>query len=475
MSSSRFQAFVDRQFDQSILPVLQEYVRIPNKSPAFAPQWQQDGHMDRAVELLASWCRRQDVPGMTVDVHRLEGRTPVLVCDIPGDLPECVLLYGHLDKQPEFTGWAPGLSPWEPVIRDGKLYGRGGADDGYATFASLSAVMALQAAKIPLPRCVVLIEASEESGSIDLPAHLKALGPRIPEPALVICLDAECGNYSQLWCTTSLRGVAGGTLRVKVLTEGVHSGMGTGIAATPFRLLQQLLARVEDPATGEIRLPALHAEIPADRRAQIRNAARILGDEVAAKLPFAAGVRPVTNDPAELLTNSSWRPTLAVTGAEGLPALAAAGNVLLPEIAVKLSMRLPPTVDASTASAALREALTHDPPYGARVSFEAGGGMAGWNAPSFAPWLEASMQRASQQVFGRDAVHLGCGGSIPFMGMLGAQFPRTQFLITGVLGPHSNAHGPNEFLDLAYTKKIIACVAEVLSDFAARKGERAAA
>jgi len=475
MSASRFQAGIDRQFDDSILPVLQDYVRIPNKSPAFAPQWQQDGHMDRAVDLLAAWCRRQSAPGMTVDVHRLTGRTPLLVCDIPGELPDCVLLYGHLDKQPEFTGWAPGLSPWEPVIRDGRLYGRGGADDGYATFASLAAVMALQAAKVPLPRCVVLIEASEESGSIDLPAHLAALGSRIPEPSLVICLDAECGNYSQLWCTTSLRGVAGGTLRVKVLTEGVHSGMGTGIAATPFRLLQQLLARVEDPATGEIRLPALHAAIPADRSAQIRNAARILGDEVAAKLPFATGVRPVTDDPAELLTNSTWRPTLAVTGAEGLPALASAGNVLLPEIAVKLSMRLPPTVDAAAASAALRDALTRDPPYGARVSFEAGGGMAGWNAPSFAPWLEAAMQRASQQVFGRDAVHLGCGGSIPFMGMLGAQFPKTQFLITGVLGPQSNAHGPNEFLDLAYTKKIIACVAEVLGDFATRHRASSAA
>ena len=177
----------------------------------------------------------------------------------------------------------------------------------------------------------------------------------------------------------------------------------------------------------------------------------------------------LADGPVQLLGNSTWRATLAVTGAEGLPPLAAAGNVLLPQIALKLSVRLPPTVDATRATKLLGETLLRDPPYGAQVTFKPEHGMAGWNAPSFAPWLEASMQRASQLVFGHEAVHVGCGGSIPFMGMLGAQYPNTQFLITGVLGPQSNAHGPNEFLDIAYTKKITACVAEVLADHAARK------
>jgi acetylornithine deacetylase/succinyl-diaminopimelate desuccinylase-like protein len=475
MSASRYQSFIDRQFDTSILPVLEDYVRIPNKSPAFAPDWQSEGHMQRAVELLAGWCRAQPVAGMRVEVRTLPGRTPLLVCDIPGDLPETVLLYGHLDKQPEFTGWAPGLSPWQPVIRDGRLYGRGGADDGYAVFGAVSAVMSLQAAGVPLPRCIVLIEASEESGSVDLPAHLESLGDAFPEPALVICLDAECANYDQLWCTTSLRGLVGGTLRIRMLREGVHSGMGTGIAATPFMVLRALLSRIEDQATGEITLDALRVELPADRRAQIERAARILGPGVAARMPFVAGARPISADPAELLTRNTWRATLAVTGAEGLPPLGSAGNVLLPEIALKLSIRIPPAIDAAAATAALRDALESSPPFGAEVRLENAGGMQGWNAPSFAPWLEDSMQRASQTVFGRDVVHLGCGGSIPFMGMLGERFPHTQFLITGVLGPQSNAHGPNEFLDIAYTRKLIACVAEVLGDFAARRaGQRAA-
>ncbi len=475
MSASRYQSFIDRQFDESILPVLEQYVRIPNKSPAFAPDWETEGHMERAVELLAGWCRAQPIPGLRVDVRRLPGRTPLLLCDIPGQLPETVLLYGHLDKQPEFTGWSPGLGPWEPVIRDGRLYGRGGADDGYAVFGSLSAVMALQAARQPLPRCIVLIEASEESGSIDLPAHLAALGADFPAPALVICLDAECANYEQLWCTTSLRGLVGGTLRIRMLREGVHSGMGTGIAANPFMVLRQLLSRIENPDTGEITVPALRVELPADRREQIVRAARILGSGVAAKLPLVSGARPLTTDPEELLIRNTWRATLAVTGADGLPPLASAGNVLLPELAVKLSIRLPPTVDASVATRAVREALEAAPPFGAEVRFENASGMNGWNAPSFAPWLEQAMQCASQTVFGRDVVHLGCGGSIPFMGMLGERFPDTQFLITGVLGPQSNAHGPNEFLDLAYTKKIIACVAEVLGEFALRQSSARAA
>jgi acetylornithine deacetylase/succinyl-diaminopimelate desuccinylase-like protein len=461
---------VNRTWDDSIVPTLTEYVRIPNKSPMFDPQWEAHGYMEKAVELLAGWCRAQPIPGARVEVHRLPGRTPLLLIDVPGELPGCVLLYGHLDKQPEFTGWDAGLGPWQPVIRDGKLYGRGAADDGYAVFASLTAIAALKAQQVRLPRCVVLIEACEESGSDDLPAHLAALGDSIGEPSLVVCLDAECGNYQQVWCTTSLRGNLVGTLRIRVLTEGVHSGMATGIAPTPFRILEQLLARLENPVTGDLLLDELHASLPPDRRAQVGVAANVLGAEVAGKLPWAPGVQPVSNDPAELLINSTWRGTLAVTGAEGLPEIGSAGNVLLPELAMKLSVRLPPTCDAARATQAVRDALTRDPPYGAQVTLEGASATGGWNAPAFAPWLEESIARASRAVYGREAVHVGCGGTIPFMGMLGARFPRTQFFITGVLGPHANAHGPNEFLHIDYAKKLTACVSLVLVDHARTLG-----
>ncbi len=466
MDLEQLSATVNKTWDDSIVERLTAYVRIPNKSPMFDPQWEAHGHMEKAVQLMAEWCRAQPLPGARTDIRRLPGKTPLLLVDVPGELPGSVLLYGHLDKQPEFTGWLPGLGPWEPVIRDGKLYGRGAADDGYAVFSSLTAIAALKAQRVPLPRCVVLIEACEESGSSDLPAHLTALGDAIGDPSLVVCLDAECGNYSQVWCTTSLRGNLVGTLQVRVLTEGVHSGMATGIAPTPFRILQQLLARLENPVTGDLLLDELHVTLPADRRVQASAAAQVLGKSVAGKIPWAPGVKPVSNDPTELIINNSWRGTLAVTGAEGLPALESAGNVLLPELALKLSMRLPPTCDAARALQAVREALLRDPPYGAQVTFDDGSATGGWNAPAFAPWLEESIARASRAVYGKDAVHIGSGGTIPFMGMLGTRFPKTQFFITGVLGPHSNAHGPNEFLHIDYAKKLTACVSLVLADHA---------
>ncbi len=466
MDLQRLNGFIVRAWDGSIIERLTTYVRIPNKSPLFDPLWESHGYMERAVQLMAEWCRQQPLPGMHIEVRRLPGRTPLLLADIPGELPGSVLLYGHLDKQPEFSGWLPGLGPWEPVLRDGKLYGRGAADDGYAVFSSLTAIAALKEQGVRLPRCVVLIEACEESGSDDLPAHLEALGAGIGEPALVVCLDAECGNYEQVWCTTSLRGNVVGTLTVRVLTEGVHSGMATGIAPTPFRILEQLLARIENPVTGDLLPDELHVPLPPDRRAQAVTAAQVLGNEVAGKLPWAAGVQPVSNDPAELLINSSWRATLAVTGADGLPPIASAGNVLLPQLAVKLSLRTPPTCDAPRAAQALREILERDPPYGAEVRFELDSANTGWNAPAFAPWLEQSIARASQAIYGRGAVNIGCGGTIPFMGMLGERFPHTQFFITGVLGPHANAHGPNEFLHLDYAKKLTACVSLVLADYA---------
>ncbi|GAC1455060.1 MAG: M20 family metallopeptidase [Steroidobacteraceae bacterium] len=466
MDLEQLTASIGRTWDDSIVDRLTAYVRIPNKSPMFDPDWEANGHMEKAVQLMAAWCREQPLPGARTDIRRLPGKTPLLLVDVPGELPGCVLLYGHLDKQPEFTGWLPGLGPWEPVVRDGKLYGRGAADDGYAVFSSLTAIAALKAQQVRLPRCVVLIEACEESGSFDLPAHLEALGDEIGDPSLVVCLDAECGNYSQMWCTTSLRGNLVGTLRVRVLTEGVHSGMATGIAPTPFRILEQLLARLEDPVTGDLLLDELHVTLPPDRRAQVSAAAQVLGESVAGKLPWAAGVQAVSNDPAELLINSTWRGTLAVTGANGLPALGSAGNVLLPELAVKLSMRLPPTCDAARALQAVREALLRDPPYGAQVTFENESSTGGWNAPALAPWLEQSIARASRAVYAQEAVHIGCGGTIPFMGMLGARFPQTQFFITGVLGPHANAHGPNEFLHLGYARKLTACVSLVLADHA---------
>ena len=474
MNMERLTRYIDTAWDQSIVPALSEYIRIPNKSVHFDPQWEEHGHMQRAAELMKAWCEKHALPGMKVEIVRLPGLTPLLYIEVPASggaaarSNDCVLLYGHMDKQPEFSGWAEGLDPWTPVLRDGRLYGRGGADDGYAVFGSLLALRALADQNIPFARSVILIEATEESGSPDLPAYIDALADRIGEPSLVVCLDAECGNYDQFWCTTSLRGNLIGTLRVEVLTEGVHSGMASGIVPSSFRIARRQLERVENAETGKL-IDALWSKIPEDRLQQARAAAKTLGKGVYTKLPFSGGTRPINDDPYELLLNSNWRPTLSVTGAEGIPSLQNAGNVLRPVTALKLSFRLPPGVDGEAAGKAVKQALESDPPYGATVKFELESSMGGWNAPSTAPWLEAAIQSASRTFFGRDAMYMGVGGSIPFMGMLHEKFPSTQFLITGVLGPHSNAHGPNEFLDIATGKRVTACVAHVVAEHAKRK------
>ena len=252
LDTGKIRDFVQKTWDQSIVPTLHECVKIPAKSPMFDAQWREHGHIDRAVELLRGWASERPIEGLRIEVVRLEGRTPVIFMEAPGTGTDTVLLYGHLDKQPEMIGWAEGTGPWTPVRRGDKLYGRGVGDDGYATFAALTAIQALQEQRARHARCIVLIEACEESGSVDLPYYVDALKAKLGTPSLVVCLDSGCGNYEQLWGTTSLRGVVGGVLTVEVLTEGVHSGAASGIVPSSFRILRQLLDRIEDSRTGQI-------------------------------------------------------------------------------------------------------------------------------------------------------------------------------------------------------------------------------
>lgn len=458
----------DETWETSILPALAQYIAIPNKSPAFDPEWRAHGHMERAVELIAAWCRQRAIPGLKLEVVRLRDehgreRTPVIFIDIAGTGSETVLLYGHLDKQPEMVGWNADLDPWRPVRKGDRLYGRGAADDGYAAFASLAAVEILAGQAIPRARCVVLIEACEESGSFDLPAYVEHLAPRLGRPNLVVCLDSGCGNYDQLWGTTSLRGLIGGDLTVEVLREGVHSGDASGIVPSSFRILRQLLSRLEDERTGHM-IAELQVQIPPDRQAQARRVAEVLGEEVWSKFPFTPGTRPVSHDPVELVLQRTWRPTLSIVGMDGIPSTQSAGNVLRPRTVARLSVRIPPTLPAERAAARVKQVLEADPPYGAHVSFVYEKAGSGWNAPAMAPWLEDAVDRASRATFGKPAVYNGEGGSIPFMGMLGERFPEAQFLITGLLGPGSNAHGPNEFLHIPTGKKLTAAIASIIAD-----------
>ena len=462
LNPQRLYEFVCQEWDQEILPSLSDYIKIPNKSPHFDADWQNHGYMDQAVDHIAKWCTDHAPKAMTLEVLRLEGRTPLIFIELPGNCCETVLLYGHLDKQPEMTGWDQDLGPWKPVLKNSRLYGRGGADDGYSAYASLTALRALEDQGLPYPRCVLIIEACEESGSYDLPFYIDLLKERIGTPFLVICLDSGAGNYEQLWMTTSLRGNVVGELSVELIHEGVHSGGASGIVADSFRVARQLISRLEDEETGEIKLPQLYCAIPKERVAQAKQCANILGNRVYSEFPWHDGVTPVATDLPELILNRTWRPALTVTGAEGFPLSAHAGNVMRPRTALKLSMRLPPLVHPKRAVLAITESLTRNPLYQAKVTFNTEAGSKGWNAPALSSWLAKAADDASQQYYGKSAGYMGEGGTIPFMGLLGEQFPEAQFMITGVLGPHSNAHGPNEFLHIDMVKKLTCCVSSVL-------------
>ena len=471
MDAQKTAHFMQNIWDNEIIPALTDYIAIPNKSPAFDPNWESHGQMEQAVSLFAAWAREKlkALPGGALEVVRLPGRTPLILIEVPGTVAGTILMYGHLDKQPEMKGWAEGTGPWTPVLKDQKLYGRGGADDGYAMFAALSALLALKEQNIAHARTVIVIEASEESGSPDLPSYVEHLTARIGTPDLVVCLDSGCGNYEQLWLTTSLRGNLIGNLTVRVLREGVHSGSASGIVPSSFRIARQLLSRIEDEASGQMKLDALFAQIPPERLEQAKTAAKILGDEVWKEMLFSGGTKPMGGDNAELILNRSWRPQLAITAMDGYPTPENGGNVLLPFSTLKISLRLPPSCDGQTALAAVKKALEENPPYHAEVSFGGSSADNGWNAPATAPWLAKALDKASHDSFGNPPAFIGEGGSIPFMAMLGAKFPKTQFVVTGVLGPASNAHGPNEFLHIPFAKKISACIASILADHGATR------
>jgi len=469
-------AYADRRWDEAIVPALTDYIGVPAKSPMFDADWAANGHIERVVRDAAAWVEARKVPGLTLEVVRLPGRTPVLFFEIPATKSgstQTVVMYGHLDKQPEFTGWRQDLGPWTPKYEGGLLYGRGGADDGYAVYAAITAVEALQAQGLPHPRIVGLIETCEESGSHDLPPYLDALRPRLGDVGLVVCLDSGAGNYDQLWLTTSLRGMVSGVLKVDILTEGVHSGDSSGVVPSSFRILRQVLDRLEDARSGHLLPEGFHCSVPADRLAQVQQAAAILGENTWKTFPWACGADggptlPTTTDPVEALLNRTWRPTLSVTGVDGFPPLHSAGNVLRPYTAFKLSLRLPPLVDGHQASLRLKALLEDNAPYNARVTFHPDGragalGASGWNAPALAPWLEDALNQASRAHYGAPVAYIGQGGTIPLMSLLQQGFPQAQMMVCGVLGPKSNAHGPNEFLHVPYAKRLTAAVAQVIA------------
>jgi acetylornithine deacetylase/succinyl-diaminopimelate desuccinylase-like protein len=457
---------VEEMWESSIIPTLSEYIKIPNKSAAFDSDWVENGYIESAVKLVEEWCRKQDLKGITISIERIKDRTPLLFIEIAGagnKADQTVLLYGHLDKQPEMTGWDEDKGPWQPVRENDKLYGRGSADDGYAVFSIISAIKCLQEQNIPHARCIVVIESSEEGGKDDLSHYIVMLQERIGKPSLVFCLDAGCGNYDQLWLTTSLRGAIVGNLSVELLREGVHSGDAGGVVASSLRVMRILLDRLEDARTGDISLKGVHTPIPQVRLEQAKEVTGVLGNEFKESYPLIQGVEPVSDDNCELILNRTWRATLSYIGADGIPGSEQAGNVLRPSSVFKLSMRIPPNSNAKETADEMKQLLEENPPYHAKVNFSIKGITNGWNAPEHPEWLEQAFSDASDSFFGKEPLFMGEGGSIPFMNLLSRKYPEAKFMVSGILGPNANAHGPNEFLHIPSVKKLTCCVAWVLA------------
>jgi acetylornithine deacetylase/succinyl-diaminopimelate desuccinylase-like protein len=457
--------FVTKEFDNNVKSAIKDYIRIDNLSREYDVEWATNGKLEKAANFMIDWGKQQNIQGFKVELITEKGRTPLIFAEIEPSYKdaETILFYGHLDKQPHMTGWREGLSPTNPVEEDGKLYGRGGADDGYAWFAALLAVKTVQTQKLKHNRVIVLIEADEESGSHDIPHYITSMKSRIGTPALIVCTDSGCGNYDQLWMTNTLRGVVTGVLKVKITTEGVHSGDASGIIPETFRIVRQIIDRVDDKKTGTVARP-FHVNIPGDRYKQAEDVAKVIGKSLLGKFPWVEGAKPVDSDPFVCYLNKIWKPQLSIVGIDGLPATAVAGNVLRPETNVKFSLRIPPTLNAEQATKDLKSLCEKDPPYGAQVEFKVGHGGSGWNSPQCQPYLDDCLNRASLNFYGKPVLSMGEGGSIPLLNFFTQTFPKAQFMVTGVLGPFSNAHGPNEFLELNYCKKLIMCMSQVVAE-----------
>ena len=458
-------------FERDALDTLTTYAAVPCLSPMYDAHWVENGHIEHAINLLADWARARTIKDVDVTIYRLEGRTPILVVTVPATTPSdgTAVLYGHLDKQPPLGDWSEGLAPFTPVRRGNRVYARGIADDGYATFSALLAIEAMEANEIPHSRCVVLIEASEESGSPDLEAYLDHLKDHLGQVELMICLDSGALTYDRLWVTTSLRGILNVELTIKVLAQGQHSGSASGVVPSSFRILRQLLDRLEDASTGEILVAELNAKIPSEAVEAAAAVAEEFGDIIARELPTLEGVELMGVSPEERVLRRTWYPTLSIVGIGGMPEPEIAGNVLRPWTTALLSFRLPPGIDAEEARSAVIDALTSDVPSSAHVTLANWNIGSGWVAPPLASWLRASLDQASADAFDHAPGFSGEGGSIPFLASLGKRYPDVQFVATGVLGPQSNAHGIDEMLDLPMAVGVTNSVITVLGDYAAQR------
>ncbi len=446
------------------LCALKEFVSIQSLSPSFDPDWERHGELHKAIEIAKSFGEKL-LSNIQFEILESPGRSPLLFFEIPafGDSASHgdVLFYGHLDKQPEGNGWSNNRCPFSATQEDTVLYGRGVADDGYSFYSAVSIAKALESGGLSHPRIWGVFETCEESGSFDFSHWMQLLAPRLSNVALILVLDAGCIDYSGLYVTTNFRGILRATLKVSVLNHGVHSGVASGIVPDSFMIARNLLDRLEDSSSGKILDKAFYTTIPATRLEQLREKAKRI---TSFKHDFPWINAPITLSKTieENLIAQTWLPQLTIIGAQGLPDINKAGNVLRASTSLKLSLRLPPMIDSQAAESALKRILLDDPPFGASVELSDVSSSEGWNAPEEAEWLSREINDASLDIFGKPAVYSGEGGTLSICNVFQSTCPKAQFLLTGVLGPNSNAHGPDEALRLDYVEKLCCALSRII-------------
>ena len=401
----------DEIWEQSILPSLSDFIEIKALSPLFEPDWANLGELDATIELFCKWLDEQGISGMSYETHRIDDLSPVLLVTIEGTGPGEVIFYSHLDKQPSKPElWSEGLHPLRAVRRDPWLYGRGSVDDGYGGYLCATSIRLLQEAGAPHPRCTLIIETCEESGSFDLPPYLEELTDQLGDPDMVVVMDSGGPDYDHVWMTEALRGLVSGTLSVKVSHEGIHSGNSGGSIPSSFRIQRILLDRVEDSDSGRVLVPEMHAEIPEEVREKAAALAGIVGNSIWEQFPTVDSLRQASETTEDMIVAMNWEPTLSIIGADGMPSVQVAGNVLRTNTDLKLSFRIPPGVDSEVAIASAKKILEEDPPYGAEVTFTPDSCADGFHAPPLEGAISDAIHDASMELTGLPHWLLGPGG-----------------------------------------------------------------
>jgi acetylornithine deacetylase/succinyl-diaminopimelate desuccinylase-like protein len=465
MDIVKTEAFVEENFEKNFVEPLSDFVRIPNLTPAFDPEYFTNGLNQQAIKFVKEYAESMKIDGLEFHHYEEEGMCPMVVMTYEGSGAPNVMVYGHLDKQPHMEGWREGTGPISPAIIDGKLYGRGASDDGYVPFAVLLAIKNAILQGQTLPRIALVLETEEESGSHDLVPLLEKCNKWIGTPDFCICLDSGALDYSTLWLTTTLRGMMAFNMKVSIAEGAVHSGISGGAIPETFRIANSLLDRLEDTTTR--RLPLFEVEIPDSFKEEAKHIAELQGEDMYKPFKFLEGCKAMNQDDlAELYLNVNWRPSLAVTGADGMPPISKSGNVVRPSTTLRVSIRLPPGLDSVKALATAEELLLKDVPHGAKVELLSKVTGDGWCMKELSEKTVKVLDQASNNFYGKSCGQYGIGGSIPFLKVLGDKYPQTEILALGVLGPEANAHAPNETLDLPYSKKFIMTLSHVLAGLA---------